>query len=392
MRVSQYSDPPVAMGAVVPAPRTGAPVGQVVRVRHYVAGGRENGGGIGRLVGYIAATADESHVTHRVTDTRGPRWFAPVSLVRLAWAVLSMALDRLFVPGRIHHIHVAGRGSTARKLVLAAAARTLGCVHVLHLHDYAYADDFAARSPRQRRLVRAMFRGADRVIVLGNGDRMMLETLLGVDGLRIEIFHNCVPDPGPRPLRIALAPLVVFLGRLSERKGVPELLSALASPAMAGLRWRAVIAGDGPVAAYREQAVGLGLSGRVEMPGWLDTEQTRTLCQNADILVLPSHAEGMAMAVIEGLAHGLSVVATRVGAHEEAIADGENGLFVPVSDPTALAGTLARLVCDPGLRNGLSARARLAYLSGFSMVAYQHRLEAFYEAILSQDQAKVHAR
>ncbi len=154
----------------------------------------------------------------------------------------------------------------------------------------------------------------------------------------------------------------------------------------------AVIAGDGPVAAYREQAVGLGLSGRVEMPGWLDTEQTRTLCQNADILVLPSHAEGMAMAVIEGLAHGLSVVATRVGAHEEAIADGENGLFVPVGDPTALAGTLARLVCDPGLRNGLSARARLAYLSGFSMVAYQHRLEAFYEAILSQDQAKVHAR
>jgi len=391
MRVSPYSEPPVAMDTVAAATRPGAPGSRVV-VRHYVAGGCENGGGIGRLVGYIAATADESRVTHRVTDTRGPRWFAPISLVRLAWAILSMALDRLFVPGRIHHIHVAGRGSTARKLVLAGAARTLGCVHVLHLHDYAYADDFAARSPRQRRLVRAMFRGADRVIVLGNGDRMMLETLLGVDGRRIEIFHNCVPDPGPRPLRIAPAPLILFLGRLSERKGVPELLSALASPAMAGLRWRAVIAGDGPVAAYREQAAALGLSGRVEMPGWLDSGQTRTLCQNADILVLPSHAEGMAMAVIEGLAHGLSVVTTRVGAHEEAVIDGENGLFVPVGDEAALAGTLARLVSDPDLRNGLSARAREAYLSRFSMAAYQRRLEAFYEAILSQDQARVHAR
>lgn len=390
MRVSRYSEPAVAIVPVA-ATRVGSPGSQRVRVRHYVAGGRENGGGIGRLVGYIAATADESHVTHRVSDTRGRRWFAPTSLARLAWVVLSMALDRLFVPSRIHHIHVAGRGSTARKLVLAAVARTLGCVHVLHLHDYAYADDFAGRSPRQRRLVRAMFQGADRVIVLGNGDRAMLETLLGVDGRRIEIFHNCVPDPGPKPLRIALSPLIVFLGRLSERKGVPELLSALASPAMAGLRWRAVIAGDGPVAAYQQQAAALGLSGRVEMPGWLDAGQTRTLCQNADILVLPSHAEGMAMAVIEGLAHGLGVVTTRVGAHEEAIVDGENGLFVPVGDDAALADTLARLVSDAGLRNGLSVRARQAYLSRFSMVAYQRRLEAFYEAILSQDHARVHA-
>src|SRR5690606_36433365 len=109
---------------------------------------------------------DETRVTHLVTDTRGPRWFAPTSLVRLSWAVLSMAMDRLLVPDRIHHIHIAGRGSTLRKLVLAAAARALGCLHVLHLHDYAYADDFAARSPRQKRLVRAMFQGADRVVAL----------------------------------------------------------------------------------------------------------------------------------------------------------------------------------------------------------------------------------
>jgi glycosyltransferase involved in cell wall biosynthesis len=381
-----------ATGTTIAADGTGAPDRGATAVRHYVAGGRENGGGIGRLVGYIADTAGEAGATHLVTDTRGPRWFAPTSLLRLSFAILLMAKDRIFVPDRIHHIHVAGRGSTSRKLILTAAARLLGCVHVLHLHDYDYANDFTARSPRQQRLVRRMFQGADRVVALGRRDCSTLAALLGVDGQRITIVHNCVPDPGPRPVRFSEAPLIVFLGRLSERKGVPELLQALASPAMAGLRWRAVLAGDGPVAEYRQQASTLGLSDRVKMPGWLDLDRARALCERADILVLPSHAEGMAMAVIEGLAHGLAVITTRVGAHEEAIADGETGLFVPVGDKDALAQALARLVSDPEMRNDLSARGRSHYLSGFSMVAYQRQLKKLYEAIATGNQTRVHAR
>ena len=380
-----------ATGSAVAAGRFGVSSRDAAAVRHYVAGGRENGGGIGRLVGYITDTAGEAGTAHLVTDTRGPRWFAPVSLMHLSWAILSMAKDRLLVPGRIHHIHVAGRGSTSRKLLLAAAARLLGCAHVLHLHDYDYAEDFNARSPRQQRLVRAMFQGANRVVVLGRRDRATLATLLGVDDGRIAIAHNCVPDPGPRPVRVGEAPLIVFLGRLSERKGVPELLAALGSPVMAGLRWQAVLAGDGPVAEYRQQASAMGLSDRVDMPGWLDVDRTRALCRRADILVLPSHAEGMAMAVIEGLAHGLAVVTTCVGAHEEAIIDGESGLFVPVGDRDALATTLARLIGDPALRNRLSAGARARYLSQFSMAVYQRRLEELYGAISTEDQTRVHA-
>lgn len=391
MRVKPDIASLAATGSAVAAGRFGVPGRDAATVRHYVAGGRENGGGIGRLVGYITDTAGEAGITHLVTDTRGPRWFAPTSLMRLSWAILLMEKDRLLVPGRIHHIHVAGRGSTSRKLLLAAAARLLGCAHVLHLHDYDYAEDFNARSPRQQRLVRAMFQGADRVVVLGRRDCSTLATLLGVDDGRIAIAHNCVPDPGQRPVRIGEAPLIVFLGRLSERKGVPELLSALGSPVMAGLRWQAVLAGDGPVAEYRQQASAMGLSDRVDMPGWLDVDRTRALCRRADILVLPSHAEGMAMAVIEGLAHGLAVVTTRVGAHEEAITDGESGLFVPVGDRDALAATLARLVGDPALRNRLSAGACARYLSQFSMAVYQRRLEELYGAILTEDQTRVHA-
>jgi glycosyltransferase involved in cell wall biosynthesis len=349
-------------------------------VRHYAAGGRENGGGIGRLIGYIVETADQAGAHHVVTDTRGQSWFAPTSLARLFTAILLMMRDRIVVPHRIHHIHIAGRGSTVRKLILTAAARGLGCVHVLHLHDYDYAADFALRSPRLQSFVRHMFRGADRVIALGQRDRETLAGLLGVDADRIAVIHNCVPDPGPRRHPAQAVPTILFLGRLSERKGVPELLAALSSETLAGLKWRAVLAGDGPVEDYRRQAAAMGLSERVTMPGWLGEAETKELCARADILVLPSHAEGLAMAVLEGLAHGLAVVTTRVGAHEEVISD-DTGIFVPAGDEIALADALARLINEPRTRELLSTNGRSLYLSRFSMPVYLRRLNELYDAV-----------
>jgi glycosyltransferase involved in cell wall biosynthesis len=360
-------------------------------VRHYVAGGRENGGGIGRLVGYIVDAAAAHGVTHLVTDTRGPRWSWPNSLARLSQAMAIMAADRIAAPRRIHHIHVAGRGSTARKLILSRLARLIGCTHVLHLHDYDYAADYTVRRSRQQARIRRMFRDADRVVVLGERDRSTLTALLGVEAGRVAVVHNCVPDPGRHGGRSGAEPLIVFLGRLSERKGVSELLLALCHPAMRDCRWHAVLAGDGPVEAYRRQAAALGLSSAVDMPGWLDAGRIAALCARADILVLPSHAEGMAMAVIEGLSHGLAVVTTRVGAHEEVIADGETGLFVPVGDSGALARTLAMLVGDAALRSRLSAAGRSHYLSRFSMVAYLRSLEAIYATLAVPARQRVHA-
>jgi glycosyltransferase involved in cell wall biosynthesis len=353
----------------------------VAIVRHYVSGGRENGGGIGRLVGYISDAAKETGGIHLVTDTRGSRWSLATSPARLLVAILTMTKDRIFAPARIHHVHIAGRGSTSRKLILTEAAGLLGCIQILHLHDYDYATDFAARSPRQQRLIRRMFQRADCVVVLGQRDRTTLSTILGVDDRRIVVARNCVPDPGTGNAHHSGTPLIVFLGRLSERKGVPELLLALKQPVMTDLRWKAVLAGDGPVEDYRNQATSMALSDRVDMPGWLDAEQARTLCAGADILVLPSHAEGMAMAVIEGLAHGLAVVTTRVGAHEEVISDGETGVFVPVGDPETLAEVLARLIKDPTMRMDLSTKGRAHYLNHFSMKAYMRSLEELYEAL-----------
>ena len=345
------------------------------RVRHYCPGGREYGGGIGRLVGYVVDEAGREGEQHLVCDTRGPRWQVPGSIRQLMAAIGVMASDRVQVPDRIHHIHLAGRGSTTRKLFLSAVARILGCQYILHLHDYDYGADLSLRRPFQRWWIARMFRGADRVIVLGQRDRSTVVDRLGVARDRVIVLHNAVPDPGPRSAVEAEGiPLILFLGQLSKRKGVPELLSALSMPAMAKLEWHAVFAGDGPVEEYRATAQALGLGDRVAMPGWLGEADVRKLCSRADILVLPSHAEGLAMAVIEGLAHGMAVVTTRVGAHEEALTDNVTCAFVPVGDAGTLAETLGRLVGDPVERRRLGSQGRALFTSRYSIDAYFRHL------------------
>ncbi len=347
-------------------------------MRHYGPGGLEHGGGIGRFIGYVTQAAATRGARHLVTDTRGPRWSrlrSPMALVR---AVAVMTADRTTAPDRIHHIHVAGRGSTLRKLVLCATARRLGCRHVLHLHDYDYATDYGARSARQQAAIRAMFAGADAVIVLGRRDRDLVTGVLRADPARVVILHNCVPDPGARvgfPLRV---PQILFLGQLGPRKGVPELIQALASPCLGDLAWRAVLAGDGPVETCRRQVADLGLGERVSLPGWLDADATAALRHTSHVLVLPSHAEGLSMAVLEGLASTLAVVTTPVGAHPEVLTDEETGLFVPPGDAAALAAALARLVGTKQLREGIAERGRQLFVARYSIGAYMDALEGLY--------------
>jgi glycosyltransferase involved in cell wall biosynthesis len=343
-------------------------------IRHYVAGGTEHGGGIGRLVGYVLSEP-AAGLRHETVDTRGPRWRPLPSGLRLARAMGVLTADWVRGTPALQHFHIAGRGSTIRKLVLGGWARLLGLPYVLHLHDYAYAEDLARRPRWQMRAILALFQGARHVIVLGQRDRATVQYALEVPPSRITLLRNCVPDPGPRPPSRRDRVEILFLGQLGPRKGVPELLAALASAALPAEGWHATLAGDGPLDHYRAEAARLGLGGRVTLTGWVDADRAAALRAGSDILVLPSHAEGFAMAVLEGLAQGLAVVTTRVGAQGEVLTDGADCLLVPPGDAPALAEALARLVRDPSLRDRLGTAGRQLFLRRFGMADYVRALE-----------------
>jgi glycosyltransferase involved in cell wall biosynthesis len=358
-----------------------------------IPGGLEHGGGIGRQMGYFlrAYQNTDQRLNYRVIDSRGP-WFlgsSPLHVISaaifLANAIFALLRARLSSPC-VAHINITGRGSTIRKIILLSVARAIGLRYVLHLHDYDYAKYYSGRGTLLKRLIAAVFRRAAAVIVLGRRELEVIPQLLQLERDRVTILHNAVADPEPDldRERVSGSPChLLFLGYLSARKGVPDLLRALGSPTLKHLRWRATLAGGGPIDEFRNLAKDLGILEKLRFPGWLDEAGASGLCANADVLVLPSYAEGLAMSVLEGLSHGLAVVTTPVGAHSEVIEPEVSGILVPPGDVTALANALARVIEDESLRSRLASGARKRFLEAFDIRRYAIRLEQLHAGLFA---------
>ena len=357
-------------------------------------GGLEGGGGIGRQMGYFlrANQASQRRLRYRIVDSRGP-WYLGASRMHIAGAViyftcaaLTLVWARLFSSPCVAHFNITGRGSTIRKVILVTIARALGLRYLLHLHDPDYAEYYRSRGTFLKRLIATMFHSAAAVVVLGRRDLELVSQSLQLRRDRMIVLHNAVPDPLPnlnRTPRPGRPCHLLFLGYLGARKGVPDLLRALASPTMKLRHWRATLAGDGAIGEFRKLADDLGILDRVSFPGWLDQVGVSALCADADVLVLPSHAEGMAMSVLEGLSHGLAVVATPVGAHSEVIEPDVSGILVPPGEVAELANALVSVIEDETLRERLARGARARFLAGFDVRRYAARLRQLHSALLA---------
>jgi glycosyltransferase involved in cell wall biosynthesis len=121
--------------------------------------------------------------------------------------------------------------------------------------------------------------------------------------------------------------------------------------------------------------------GRVRWRGWLDVDGKARAFAEAGIVLMPSRSEGLPIVLLEAMAHGRAVVATRVGGIPDVITDGVDGLLVDPGDGPALTDAIRRLAHDPTLvqRLGAAAAARVAELSEPRVLA---RIDALYRSLL----------
>jgi glycosyltransferase involved in cell wall biosynthesis len=152
---------------------------------------------------------------------------------------------------------------------------------------------------------------------------------------------------------------------------------------MRDLDWLTVIAGNGAVEVSRGRAIALGIANRVQIPGWVDAQAVSGLLATADIFVLPSHNEGLPVAILEAMGAGLPVVTTPVGAIPELVIDGETGILAPPGSSSALADALARLVNDPKLRSRLGSNGRNRVETHFRIEVVADRFVSIYRALSS---------
>jgi glycosyltransferase involved in cell wall biosynthesis len=153
------------------------------------------------------------------------------------------------------------------------------------------------------------------------------------------------------------------------------LLEAVAELAKARPEVRLVVAGDGPDRAKLEaRAKRLGLAPRVEFRGYQSQAQVRELLRHTDVFAMASFAEGVPVVLMEAMAAGVPVIATRIAGVPELVEDGANGYLVSPGEPTAIARKAALLLDDAELRNRLGAAGRAKVEREFNITTEARRL------------------
>jgi glycosyltransferase involved in cell wall biosynthesis len=294
-------------------------------------------------------------------------------------------LLRLLRCERIDVLHAHLFGSNVWASVLGRIARVP--VVIAHEHMWAYnggglrplidreliarlADTFVAVSQQGRRSMIEVERiPAERVVVVTNG----IPEMAAGDGARIRDELGIPPQ----------APLVGSVGHLRAEKAYEVLIEAAGELLPERPQLRVLIAGEGPERDSLERlSATLELGAAVTLAGARD--DIPDLLAALDVAVCCSDFEGGPLSVMEYMAAGLPVVATRVGGLPELVRDGETGVLVPARDPRALALALAELLDDPVRRRELGAAGRELVRSDYGIDAWVASLESLYLSLLER--------
>jgi len=300
--------------------------------------------------------------------------FGVAGLLRAAWTMFR-------TPGALIHIHTASYGSFLRKAFALLAARASGKPVLLHVHGGGFSC-FIDRGPAWRKAcIAALLGQADAICVVNT------RTMLAIARLQPQARVSVIPNPvtlvcgrltDPEPRR------VLFLGRLGTTKGTDVLLEAIRLLQDADIAAGYVLAGDGDVEATRAAVKTLPTPSAVSVPGWVNADDVHRLLHESSVFCLPSRFEGLPMALLQAMGHGLACVVTPVGGMNEVVANGVNGLVVPEGDPEAVATALGALLEDVGLRARLGRKASRDILQSYAPETVMHRLEGIYCELLSE--------
>jgi glycosyltransferase involved in cell wall biosynthesis len=299
---------------------------------------------------------------------------------RQIWQLASMVRDQQF---DIVHAHEA---------VSDVLTYAMSLVHRVPIVSTAHG--WIANSRKGRIMVdldKRVLSRFDRVIAVSGKLRQDLLDA-GVPASRVTLLHNAIVlekyrrTDGAGALESLVGktlpgPVMVSIGRLSPEKGHADLIDALAIVAGRGRHVATVLAGDGPSREDLEQRIrAAGLLDWVYLPGYIN--QPARLLQDADLMVLPSHTEGLPNAALEALAMEVPVLATRVGGTPEVVTDGETGRLVPPRAPQEMADAILDYLNDPSKWKRWALRGRQMVEAHFDFRTRTRKLEAMYVELI----------
>lgn len=251
------------------------------------------------------------------------------------------------------HIHVSERGSFLRKSIIAIMAFIFSKPVIMHTHGCEFHVFHDSLSPFLKYLLNKVLQNCACVIVLSESWKEVYEEKCGLSPSKVLVRYNPVVTPENIPSKVNSDKIVfLILGKVNERKGVFDLLHALAElPPQRKENVELIIAGSGEVDKAIALTKQLDIESLVRFTGWVNYKVRDELLAEADVFVLPSYNEGLPMALLEAMAWKIPVITTPVGGIPEVIEHDQTGLLVEPGDIKAISNSMLSLIEDESLRD-----------------------------------------
>ena len=338
-------------------------------------------GGIASVVNIYRRTGffERWGVTYLATHVDGSPARKITVLVRTLGVYLRLQLCGEVV---LLHVHVSSGASFWRKSLFIWLAGFAQFPVVLHVHSGAFGEFYGSRCGRFRKYVIRRTLGIATVIITVS--HALKKSIEHIDPNRRVVV---VPNSVEVPTEVAAMDnrrstnIVLFLGKICAKKGAWDLLEAAACVKKHFPDVRVMFAGNGEINELSTRATALGIASAVDMRGWIEGSAKLQMMAECAVIVLPSYTEGLPMTVLEAMATGAPIVATKVGGIPDVVEDGVDGLLVEPGDIEGLAHALEQLLASSELRAKLSLAAKSKVVERFTPQRVIPAIEGIYREL-----------
>lgn len=327
----------------------------------------------------IMATLPAGGIAFRHRRTHGGSH--ALTMLFFVWAWISAAFTVPFHAAV--HVHLSPRGSAWRKWLICFWPALYRKPYIIHAHGAEFDSYYNGLPAPARRILSRWMRDAAAVIALSEQWKAFYTSKVGVREECVHVIHNPARLPvDAASSQAASAKAICFLGRIGERKGVFDLIRAYGRlPEAVRSEAPLHIAGDGDAQRLLDLLDELGLRPWVTIHGWLEHAQAVGLLERCGIFALPSHHEGLPMAMLEAMARGLAPLVSEAGGMKEIVRHRSNGWLVEAGSVASIQEGLQALLADDELRKRIGSQA-FADSRQYGEAAFADKLFRLYRDVL----------
>lgn len=320
---------------------------------------------------YFIASHDEVSAAGRIALALG-------ALFKLIYLIISKRISMC-------HLHGSMKASVYRKALFVSVCRIFGCKAIFHLHGSEFAKTYDNAGSIYRFLVHYVLDNADSVFVLSRYWKDYIDSISTNRNVRV---INNFPSPvyeklfEKRDFSNHGVTELLFLGYIGKRKGIYDLVEAVELLHNNGIsRFRITVGGNGEIDTLKALIARKGLEKYFNVVGWVSGDEKFELLKRSQLLLLPSHNEGLPIAILEALSAGVAVLSTTVGGIPDAIKDDRFGLLVEPGEPDALAKAMRQFLQNHELIESVARNARERYNLNYSADANRKLIRRVFDGL-----------